>query len=160
MRTLILYYSRSGTTRTLAEALANALDADMAEITCRRYGGGLFGYLRAGHNSIKGNMPPIEVPDITPTDYDLVLLGTPVWTSYPAVPLRAFLTHKPALPGRVGVFFTHAAPSLDDKATTMVQDLLGRPPEDVLAVQNTDIESGAYLEAVIAFAEKRRMVAS
>ena len=159
MHTLILYYSRSGTTRTLAEALANALDADLAEITCPRYKG-LFGYLRAGHNSLKGKIPPIEMPDLHPADYDLVLLGAPIWTSYPAVPLRAFLANKPALPERVGLFFTYGGHSPAEAATTMTQDLLGKPPEDILAIEAKDIESGAFLEAVNDFAEKRRKTAS
>lgn len=74
MRTLIVHYSRTGTTR----ALAGALGADVAEIRCKRYQGGFLRYLRAGYNSIEGNLPPVEAPPTAAAAYDLVLIGGPV----------------------------------------------------------------------------------
>ena len=103
MKALIVYYSRTGTTAKVAESLAAALKADVVEIKCARYRPGWLRYLRAGYDSVKGIMPPIEVPRIQPLNYDVILLGAPIWTSYPALPLRSFLalgTDLPALPDK------------------------------------------------------------
>jgi len=61
LRTLIVYYSRTGTTATIARALANRLDGDTREIRCDRYTGGLLRYLLAGYDSVRGNLPEIEM---------------------------------------------------------------------------------------------------
>lgn len=53
-------------------------------------------------------------------DYDLVLIGGPIWTSYPALPIRALLAGKPELPERVGLFLTYGGHSSPDKAIAEV----------------------------------------
>lgn len=40
------------------------LGADLAEFRCKRYQGGLLRYLRAGYDSVSGNLLPIEAPAI------------------------------------------------------------------------------------------------
>ncbi len=139
MDTLIVYYSRTGTTRRLALALADALHANVAEIECDRYGSGPFNYLRAGYDSVRGNLPSIEIPETRYADYDLVVLGAPVWTSYPALPLRAFLAGNPQLPSRVGLFFTYGGHSAAAQAQAQVEALLPQPVTAVLAVKSGEV---------------------
>jgi flavodoxin len=43
-KVLVVYYSRTGATRTLAEALAKALQADIEPIIDRKNRSGIFGY--------------------------------------------------------------------------------------------------------------------
>lgn len=151
---LIVYYSRTGTTRTLAEALAERLNADVVEIRCDRYKGGIFRYLRAGYDSVKGNLPAIEMPETDLMAYDLVLLGGPIWTSYPALPLRAFLAAKPALPARVGLFLTSGGHSPQEKAIAETEPLLNAPLVASLAIQEKDVKEGNFSDAMARFAEE------
>jgi len=140
-KTLIIYFSRTGRTRRLAQRLAQLLDADIEEIDCRRYRLGLFGwwrYLRAGFNSVKGNLPRIGKLQHTPADYDLVVLGTPIWTSYPCLPMRALLKAGPAMPGRIAGFITYGGQSDPDTAFSMMAEMLGKPISHRLAIQNED----------------------
>jgi len=46
-RILVVYYSRSGTTRKIAEALSEALTCDLEEIVEDTSRSGLFGYMRS-----------------------------------------------------------------------------------------------------------------
>ncbi|CDO59649.1 hypothetical protein BN1012_Phect1435 [Candidatus Phaeomarinobacter ectocarpi] len=140
-KTLIIYFSRTGRTRRLALRLAQLLDADIEEIECRRYRLGLFGwwrFLRAGFNSIKGNLPRIGQLRHTPADYDLVVLGTPIWTSYPCLPMRALLDARPDMPGRIAGFLTYGGQSEPDKAFDMMAEMLGQPIKHRLAIMTED----------------------
>ena len=75
MKTLVVYYSLSGTTRAVATALAKELGADLEEIRCKRYAPGFSSALRAGYDSWRGNLPPIEPLSRAPSRYGLVVVG-------------------------------------------------------------------------------------
>ena len=138
---LILYFSRTGRTRRLAQQLAQMLDADIEEIDCRRYRLGLFGwwrYLRAGYNSVRGTLPRIGPLQHDPANYDLVILGTPIWTSYPCLPMRALLASGPKMPEHIAGFITYGGQSDPDTAFDMMADMLGKPINKRLAIQEED----------------------
>lgn len=153
MRTAIVFYSRTGHTRAIAERLAGLLDGDLVEIQCPRYRTGWFRYLLAGYDSVKGNLPAIDVPKTDLAEYDLVLIGSPVWTSYPALPMRAFLSGHRKLPDRVAVFFSHGGHSPPEKAVAAVNALLSRPVGSTLALKEGDAGSEDAERAVEAFAD-------
>lgn len=153
MRTAIVFYSRTGHARAIAGRLAGLLDGDLVEIRCRRYRTGWLRYLLAGYDSVKGNLPAIDMPEADLAAYDLVLIGAPVWTSYPALPVRAFLAAQPKLPDRVAVFFSCGGHSPPEKAVAEVNALLGRPVESTLAVKEGDAGSEDAERAVEAFAD-------
>jgi flavodoxin len=106
MKTLIVYYSRSGTTRKVAEELKTLLSAEMEEITEPRGRGGPLGWLRSGKEASEGATPPINTPAKTPTGYDLVILGTPVWAAKMSTPMRTYLTQMKGKLPRVAFFCT------------------------------------------------------
>ncbi len=95
-KTLIVYYSHSGNTRFIAEAMAGAAGADLAELLPKKeinlsgaayVGWGVRQLLRKDEREVE----PIPY-DIK--DYDLIIVGTPVWTFTLTPPMRAFLkTH-------------------------------------------------------------------
>lgn len=152
MKTLIVFYSRTGTTATVAHALAETLDADIAEIKCPRYRPGWLRYLRAGYDSVKGNLPPIDIPPVPYSDYDLILLGAPIWTSYPALPLRSFLSESRELPARVALFLTYGGHSLPEKAVEAIAKSLPTALESTLEVRHDDVEQRGFSDTIKAFA--------
>lgn len=158
MRTLVIYYSRTGTTRNLAERLAGQLDADIAEIGCRRFDGGIFRYLLAGYDSVRGNLPVIDMPDASPADYDLVLLGCPVWTSHPALPMRAYLSLKPAMSARVATFLTHGGHSPASRVAGELADFLSVPVERHLSLNAGAMNDTEQYQAAHEFAQKLRTI--
>lgn len=105
MRTLILFYSRTGHTRRVAELLAERLAATPAEITCGAYSPGL-GALRQPFDVLLGLSPPIEVPELATQDWDLVIIGGPVWGARPAPPLRSYLRRCAASHRQMAIFVT------------------------------------------------------
>ena len=152
--TLVLYYSRTGTTATIAKASANRLDADIREISCDRYTGGIFRYLLAGYDSVRGNLPEIEMAEFAAEQYDLVLIGTPIWTSHPALPIRTFLDRKPELPARVAVFLTHGGHSPAQTCIDELAELLPVPIESKLTLNSAQVSGGKFSVDVSEFASE------
>ena len=150
---LILYYSRTGTTEALATALAEKLGADLARIGCDRYRRGPLRYLRAGWDSVRGTLPPIDVPPVDTGAYALVLLGAPIWTSHPALPLRAYLATAPDLPARVGLFLTYGGHSPPETAIQETQALLPARLAATLAVRASQVHGAGFADTVDGFAD-------
>lgn len=152
VNSLIIYYSRTGATKALADALATELSADKAEIECRRYRRGAVRYLLAGFDSVRGRIPPIDMPEISYRDYDLVLVGTPIWTSHPALPIRAFFAARPSLPDPVGLFTTYGGHSDPEIAITEMAAFLSKPPLASLSVLGPEVGGEGLSDKVSQFA--------
>jgi hypothetical protein len=155
MRTLILYYSRTGTTRKAAEALAGLLGADLAEIRCDRYRTGVFSYIRAAYDSIRRNLPAIEISPAARQPYDRIVIGGPIWAGRPASPVRSYLAGNNRLPGRVALFLTRIG-SPPEPAFAEMEALLPAPAEAKLALRSGDVERDRIAPALTEFAAKLR----
>jgi len=106
--TLVVYYSLTGHTRQIAEAIAAAFDADLEVIedTFNRDTG--LGRFRSAIESLLGLPSSITPPKNDLSKYDLVVVGTPVWAARLSSPVRAYLSQQRASLGRVAFFCTQA----------------------------------------------------
>ncbi|MCP4451284.1 MAG: hypothetical protein GY809_07460 [Planctomycetes bacterium] len=107
--TLVVYYSLTGHTRQIAEAIAAAHDADLEVIedTFNRNTG-----LRSPRSAVEGLLglrSSITPPTHDPSEYDLVVVGTPVWIARLSSPVRAYLSQQRASLERVAFFCTQGA---------------------------------------------------
>jgi hypothetical protein len=93
-KVLTVYFSRSGNTRRVAEAMARSAGWDVEPIREQRSRAGLWGWLRSGYEATSGRTVPIEPMEHDPADYDLVVVGTPVWNSRVSSPVRTFLSQQ------------------------------------------------------------------
>ena len=92
MKTLVVYYSKSGNTRRVAQEIAKALGAETEEIVevgVKRTG--ILGFLRAGRGGMMREKSRIEAPKKRPGDFDLVFVGSPVWGWNLAPAVRSYL---------------------------------------------------------------------
>ncbi len=107
MKVLVAYFSQSGKTRRIAEAIAAAENADVERIeeAKERYTG--FGWhLAAGLSALLRRKSEIREPRLAPEDYDLVFVGTPIWAGRMAPAVRSYLL-KTGMRGRkVALFCT------------------------------------------------------
>ncbi len=150
MRTLIVYYSLSGTTAEVAEALAKALDGEAAEILCDRYRSGIVSYLRAGYDSLKGRMPQIELPASVDQPSDLMIVAAPLWAGHLATPMRAFLAGNHKLPNKVGLVLTRGGSS-PDTAFTEMEAHLPVPAKAKLTLTEKEVKAGTFTEPLNTF---------
>lgn len=89
MQTLIVYYSLGGNTKRIAEMIQMEHGGDLMEIkTCVPYTGSYNAIVDQGHQEVNcGYMPEIQPITVDFSQYDQIILGTPVWwyTFAPAV---------------------------------------------------------------------------
>ncbi|MEO0108431.1 MAG: NAD(P)H-dependent oxidoreductase [candidate division WOR-3 bacterium] len=108
-KVLLVYYSRSGNTAKLADLLARELQCDTEQVQDVRSRQGLFGWLRSGFEAARKRLPAIQEPKHNPTDYELVIIGTPVWASTMSSPMRSYLNrYRERLPTQLAFFRTMA----------------------------------------------------
>jgi hypothetical protein len=150
MKTLVLYYSLSGTTRTVATKIAADLDADIEEIRCERYVPGVWGYLRAAYDSGTGNLPPIGPLAHAVSKYELVVIAGPIWAFHPATPARALLKLERERLPLVAFVLTHGG-SAAERSLNELQALLGRAPIATLVVREQDVKQGKIASALSSF---------
>ena len=91
MKTLIVYYSRTNTTRKIAEEIQSELNCDIEEINDKNDYSGKLGFLKGGFKATTGRGSELNEISKNPADYDLVIVGTPVWSSNMATPIFSYL---------------------------------------------------------------------
>jgi flavodoxin len=107
MKTLVVYYSRTGKTRFVAEKVIAELKADIEKIVDLKNRSGRFGFLKAGYDATRGNETEIAETQKSPSEYDLIVIGTPVWNSRPASAIRTYLKKNDLAGKKVAVFCTN-----------------------------------------------------
>lgn len=128
MKTLIVYYSRTGTTRKVVDALAYALTApqppDVEDLQDTKDRHGPLGFLRAVADALGKKIIPVEPLAHDPADYDLVIIGTPVWADTMSSAVRAFLRdHGPRI--KTAALFCTTASSGIEETTAQMADMIG-----------------------------------
>ena len=150
-RTLVVYYSRSGNTRRVAEEIATVIGAELEEIIEDTRRSGLLGYLRSGRDALLHRLPAIGRSKHDPAKFDLVIIGTPVWTSSVAAPVRTWLVQNAHTLGRVAFFVTHGGSG--SKRTFRQMEQLGEvEPVATLAVREHELKTGEWLPPTQQFA--------
>lgn len=102
MKTTVVYYSRFGTTRTIAMALAEELGAEVREIKAVRE----CGFMGMGFRSAFGIRMPIQPMNLDFAGVDRIVLCAPIWAGKPANPARTFLREAKIEGLKLAVAFT------------------------------------------------------
>ncbi len=93
MKALVVYYSYSGNTKLVADAVAKALGADLEELKpAKPLNASGAGYVMWGlRQLVSQSKPPLLPLEHDLSAYDLVIIGTPVWSYTITPPVRTFL---------------------------------------------------------------------
>jgi multimeric flavodoxin WrbA len=108
---LVVYYSLSGKTATLAKYMAESLKADTLVIEDLKSRRGVWGFIRSGYESVSGKKPkirtiPADMGDEKMAASDGVILLSPIWAGRISSPMRSFISqHQPGF-SQYAIFFT------------------------------------------------------
>jgi len=139
--TLVVYHSRSGNTRRVAQALARRLNADLDEIRIVQPLDGALGYLMCAIESMAALTPALRPAHFDPSKYELLVIGTPVWFWNVSSPVRSWLErHAPK--HRVAFFCTMGGSGAQRAFATMA-GLGGKEPVAALALTEAQVGHGA-----------------
>lgn len=136
-KTLIVYHSRSGHTRRVAQALATRLAADLDEIRIVQPLEGWPGYLMCAIESLAALTPALRPGRRNLADYDRVVIGTPVWFWNVSSPVRSWLERHPM--EQPVAFFCTMGGSGAGRAFATMAGLAGRPPIATLALTEAQV---------------------
>lgn len=106
LKTLIVYYSRTGNARFVAETIAVEMGADVEEIIDQKKRSGILGFIRGGSDARSGKGTEIAPTQKSPADYDLIIFGSPIWASNPTPAITTYLRKNDLAGKKVAVFFT------------------------------------------------------
>ena len=104
MKALVVYYSRTGNTKFVAEKIAQELGADIEEVIDKKNRRGVFGFLAAGFDARRGKKTEIGETKKNPSKFDLVVVGTPSWVSRPSPAIRTYLSKYDLAGKKVATF--------------------------------------------------------
>lgn len=117
MKVLITYYSWSGNTKRLADEIAREIPANTEieiKVPAGTFSEDMYETFDISKKQIaENNYPEINKMDFDPNDYDLILVGSPVWGGKPATPIYSFLNQIQAFKGEVASFYTDAGTAGD-----------------------------------------------
>ena len=92
-KNLVLYYSETGTTKTVAEELQKQLHADIESIEAvKPYSGNFQETMQRGQREMQNG----ETPELKPlkskiADYDVIFIGYPIWFGTYAMPIATLV---------------------------------------------------------------------
>lgn len=153
--TLVVFYSRSGFTRRVAQTLAQALGADLEELHDGRNRSGFLGYLRSGMEATFGMLPRLTPLSADPKAYERVIVGTPIWNASVSSPVRSFLVGQ----GRgckAVAFFCTLGGSGSARAFRQMVQACGKEPIATMALRDEEIGGPAQASQVARLVERLR----
>jgi len=152
MKTLVVVYSRTGNTLSLSKRIADELKADLEVIEDNIDRKGILGFLRSGYESLRKKIPPIAEPKHNPGDYELIIIGTPIWAGGMSSPVRAYLMRFRGQLRKVAFFATSAGGG-HGKALAKMAELAAAEPLATVEITSHRIGKGKETEALKTFLE-------
>lgn len=150
---LIIYYSRTGVTKKLAEYLAQALGADVEEVYTEKDRKGMWGYLLSGKEATQKKTTQIKPLQKDPAQYDVVIYGTPIWSFNVSSPIRTVLVQQKERIKKAAFFCTMDG-SGDLRAFNDMTTVVGKSPIATLSLTKKAVFSGLHVEAAKEFISK------
>lgn len=130
MKTAIVYYSLEGNTKYTADKIADLLK-ESCEVDVFRLepeqsypDKGFKKFFWGGKSAVMAETPALKPYEFDATQYDRIILGTPVWASTFTPPIRTFINDNPTVKEKQIAVFTCFSGGGADKALAKLQKFL------------------------------------
>ncbi|MFH1316876.1 MAG: NAD(P)H-dependent oxidoreductase [Candidatus Woesearchaeota archaeon] len=153
MKTLVVYYSRTGNTRTIAESISESLSCDIEELTDNKKRTGPLGYLICGKEGSMKSTPKINDLNKDISEYKLIIIGTPIWSFNMSGPIRSFVTKFKDSIGKVAFFCTEGGRG-GEIAFKEMSEILWKQPLATLEITSHDIRDKTVVDKMNIFISK------
>lgn len=150
MKILVVFYSRSGRTKKAAEAISDILKCDKEEIFDTKSREAILGFLSAGADANLRRLTAIKEIKNNPSLYDLVIIGTPIWSSNISTPIRTYLSLYKEDFKKVAFFCTRLG-SDSKKVFDGMKNLSQKTPLALLELTSREVVREQYMQKVKEF---------
>lgn len=145
MKILVVYYTRTNTTRKIAEELARKIGADIREIIDLKDRGGAKGYVFGGRDAMLKKETKIKEIDIDAAVYDMIILGTPVWVGTMSPALRTFVLKYKSQIKKAAIFTTQGA-DRRQRIFNDIEELVNQKPVGEIYFTTKEVVQNKYME--------------
>jgi len=153
MNAIVMYYSRSGTTKKVAEAIASKLGCEIEELVDTQKRKGIIGFLKSGYQAMKGKLTTLEPVKHDASQYDMVVLGTPVWGGRMSVPILTFITQNKEKIAEIALFITAGGTGNEENISSAVTNLCGKKAKATLGLAMEDVKKDQFMDKVQGFVD-------
>lgn len=153
MKILVVFYSRTGTTRKVGQMIAQKLGADLEEIVDTVDRSGIIGYMKSGKDALQKKLTIINPVTKDPAEYDLVIIGTPNWGTHMASAIRTYITEQKGKIKKAAFFCTQGGKG-ESKLLSEMKDLSGIQPLEELTILTREVTRNDYEKKVDEFCNK------
>lgn len=109
MNSLVVYYTKTGVCETVAHNISSILSCDNIELKDNMNFKGIIGFMKSGHYSIKKKLVSIKPITVNISDYDNILIISPIWAGYMTPSVRTFITQYQNDITNANIIFTSAS---------------------------------------------------
>ena len=152
MKILTVYYTRSGNTERVAKRIHESLGGDIELISEPTNRKGVLGWLRSGGQNSQRMVSEINAPKYDPSEYDLVILASPIWAGAVSAPMRGYMVGNKEKLEKIAVFLSNDSGDVEN-ALAEIYEILDNPPLAEGALQRSKI-STEFESTVSAFIDK------
>jgi flavodoxin len=158
-RVLVVFHSSSGNTEKVSQAIGEALSADVEQIRPVKpfrvdiKGKGLGNFVNISRAALGGMMAraaSIEEAQRDPANYDLVLIGTPVYAGSLPAPVRAYIERYRSEFKEVAFFCTGEDPN-NEHIFELLEEACGQAPRTSFPFHAPKIRTDEFHPQVEAF---------
>lgn len=148
-KTLMVYYSFEGNVEYIAEKAKEYLDLDLERLIpdSEPPRKGLGKFLAGGHSALFNKLPNLKALDHNLSDYDQLIIASPVWAGTYTPSIGAFLRDNKIQGRRIYLIASSASGSADKMLLKLEDALKGNNVVETLSLQNPlkDPEGAATL---------------
>lgn len=145
MKAAVIYYSRSGVTKRIAEKVQKKFDADMYFVEPEKaYGNNASAVVRVIGEKASKNDPVLKTKIADFSAYDTVFIGFPIWAGSLPQFLQEYIS-KANLDGKRVIPFATAGANGKERSLKLLKELL--PKSDITDYFYTSMMKGADADA-------------
>lgn len=153
MKALLVYYSRTGRTKKIADKIQSELNCETEKIQDIKNREGILGWFLDGREAARKSTTKIKNIQYNPSDYDLVIIGSPTWNRHVSVPIRTYIQQHQKDFKHVALFTTGDVDK-GDAIEDMKEMLKKRVIISMHLKREDEIDNNKYHKKVEAFVEK------
>ena len=142
-KTVVIYYSRSGSTKQIADYIKEKIGADVIRLeTVKTYPSDYNEMLdTAKEEQRNGGRPELKNKNINIADYDTIFLGYPIWWGEIATPVYTFLDRHDLSGKEIAPFVTSGSSGLSGTPNDIKREESGAEILDAMSITSSTLSN-------------------